>query len=69
MWGNKSPTPPGFRSKLRGIKPKEILINAYGAEPPNCVKTQKIEMATLYIALLNHIIKQTMLYYGSDNDF
>jgi hypothetical protein len=26
MWGNKSPTPPGFRSKLRGIKPKEILI-------------------------------------------
>jgi hypothetical protein len=27
MWGNKSPTPPGFRSKLRGIKPKEILIN------------------------------------------
>jgi N-acetylglutamate synthase-like GNAT family acetyltransferase len=27
MWGNKSPTPPVFRSKLRGIKPKEILIN------------------------------------------
>jgi hypothetical protein len=24
MWGNKSPTPPVFRSKLRGIKPKEI---------------------------------------------
>jgi hypothetical protein len=24
MWGNKSPTPPVFRSKLRGIKPKKI---------------------------------------------
>jgi hypothetical protein len=24
IWGNKSPTPPVFRSKLRGIKPKEI---------------------------------------------
>jgi hypothetical protein len=34
MWGNKSPIPPGFRSKLRGIKPKEILIKANRAFLP-----------------------------------
>jgi hypothetical protein len=27
MWGNKSPTPPVFRSKLRGIKPKGLRPN------------------------------------------
>jgi hypothetical protein len=27
MWGNKSPTPPVFCSKLRGIKPRKNLMN------------------------------------------
>jgi hypothetical protein len=29
MWGNKSPTPPVFRPKGRGIKPKGLRPNKY----------------------------------------